>query len=485
MNKKPLGAIDVARVFTPATYAKRIRERLSKSASALNRRPDRSLPHALGTAGYQAFGRLLRNPRVLEQLPIEPIYAQTLSRVVEGEELVAIHDTTDFAFGGKEQRKTLPRINGEQRGFRGHFTLLARADGSRMPLGVSYFESIVRPDVKGPPQSTQERYDDPNKESLRWSRGIRHTEALVAGRAGVIHLMDREADDYAMLATMVESGSRFVQRQRQARRIVPSEEGSREQLRIDQAFAARTEGVFEREVPLSARANNKSSSRPPEARKLHPPRNARIARLSFDAMAVQIRRSSRAPHSMASSVGVNVVHVREIDPPADEPAVEWYLLTSEPIDSVGRILRIVDLYRLRWTIEEFFKAIKTGCAMEKRQLESVDALLITLIIFMPIATNMLGLRAAARSDPQAPASVILEPHELAVLRACDPRRISDAPTASEALLAVARLGGHLSQNGPPGWLVLARGMWALHERVEGWRLAVIAAEQSITKRDQS
>jgi IS4 transposase len=53
------------------------------------------------------------------------------------------------------------------------------------------------------------------------------------------------------------------------------------------------------------------------------------------------------------------------------------LYTSEPIDTAEQLLTIVDQYRSRWVIEEFFKALKTGCAFEKRQLESYRAPLCT------------------------------------------------------------------------------------------------------------
>lgn len=55
-------------------------------------------------------------------------------------------------------------------------------------------------------------------------------------------------------------------------------------------------------------------------------------------------------------------------------------------------------------------------------------------------------------------------------------RLSDLPrkpTAAQALLAIASLGGHIKNNGALGWLVLLRGMktlvayeagWAAHER---------------------
>ena len=39
--------------------------------------------------------------------------------------------------------------------------------------------------------------------------------------------------------------------------------------------------------------------------------------------------------------------------------VDWLLLTSEPIDTDEQILEVVDIYRARWLIEEYFSALKT------------------------------------------------------------------------------------------------------------------------------
>jgi len=41
-------------------------------------------------------------------------------------------------------------------------------------------------------------------------------------------------------------------------------------------------------------------------------------------------------------------------------------------------------------------------------------------------------------------------------------------TVDDALLAVAALGGHLKNNGPPGWLVLRRGFEKLHTAEQTW-----------------
>jgi hypothetical protein len=117
----------------------------------------------------------------------------------------------------------------------------------------------------------------------------------------------------------------------------------------------------------------------------------------------------------------------------------------------------VDWYRTRWLIEEFFKCLKTGCAYEKWQLESLDTLLVALALLAPIAWQLLLLRHLARALLDAPARVALTARQIRVLRAV---AVGDTlpprPTTRDALRAVARLGRHLRQNGDPaGWCSVA------------------------------
>jgi hypothetical protein len=59
---------------------------------------------------------------------------------------------------------------------------------------------------------------------------------------------------------------------------------------------------------------------------------------------------------------------------------------------------VVDAYRARWVVEEFFKALKTGCQIEKRQMETYEALRIALALFLPIAVRLLALRLIGVRD---------------------------------------------------------------------------------------
>jgi hypothetical protein len=151
------------------------------------------------------------------------------------------------------------------------------------------------------------------------------------------------------------------------------------------------------------------------------------------------------------------VRVHEKHPGRGVDPVEWRLVTSEPIETVEDVAGIVDGYRARWLIEEYFRALKQGCAYEKRQLESKHALLNALAVFAPIAWQLLALRQLSRDQADLPAGAVLSPMKLTVLQRHPDVRLRPNATIRDAMLAIAALGGHIKNNGDPGWQVLGRG----------------------------
>jgi hypothetical protein len=184
------------------------------------------------------------------------------------------------------------------------------------------------------------------------------------------------------------------------------------------------------------------------------------------------RRPASYTKIRTASLTINVVHVKETNPPEGCHPVEWILATTEPIDSTEAILHIVDIYRNRWLIEEFFCAIKTGCSFPDRQLESLTTLKVALAFTLPIAWGLLRLRVLAKIAPEADACLILTMEQLTVLRAKTSKKLPEHPTVEQAMLAVAQLGGFIAHNKVVGWRVLARGYMDLLYLVEGYRLAL-------------
>lgn len=97
--------------------------------------------------------------------------------------------------------------------------------------------------------------------------------------------------------------------------------------------------------------------------------------------------------------------------------------------------------RARWIVEEYFKALKTGCSFEKRQLMSFEGLCRALAVFIPMAWgHLLLLRCRAQSESSAP---VLTNEQSKILRALLARRSCELPrnaSARDVLMGVAALG---------------------------------------------
>ena len=110
-------------------------------------------------------------------------------------------------------------------------------------------------------------------------------------------------------------------------------------------------------------------------------------------------------------VKVNVVWVREINPPAGEEPIEWMLLTSLPVDTFDQACLVADYYACRWQIEIYFKVLKSGCQVEKLQLETADRIKPCLAMYMIVACGVLYATMLGRQCPELSCEVIFSAAE--------------------------------------------------------------------------
>lgn len=443
--------------------------RVMKLVAAMARHPQESLPSATGTeAELEAAYRLLNNENVQYDDLLAEHRDRTIARAEKAGEVLVLHDTTTCTFEHADPNEIGYLPTGKA-GFFVHASLVVDAQRHRRPLGVLHVEPLWRAQRSGRGRRAnrvngREASSWKNRESERWGRGVQECAEHLEG-CSVVHVMDREGDKYELCSQMIEQGQRFVIRSQHNRRL--SEGGEAELLRE----------VLEK-APISAKRDvylsRREGSTAPRSQSLMPARQARSAVLSIAAAQVSVRRPRNVPKSHAQSLTINVVLVRELNPPAGQAPIDWVLLTSEPIETPEQVERIVDIYRYRWLIEEFFKALKTGCIYQERMFESRHALLNVLATSLPIAVELLWMRSRVADAPDAPAQDIVTPTQLDVLRKMGHRPLSATPSAGQVLLAIAGLGGHLKRNGAPGWQVLKRGYQRLLDYTAGWTAAQCA-----------
>ena len=428
--------------------------------------PGESFPAQMDSvADREALYRFLANPKVTLAGVLSGHVRQTHGWMRGRAVVRIVHDTSTFRFVGDREG----RIRGGAKGFLGHLALAIAADETREPLGVLGVHPYIHRDaVAHHGMTLRQRVEATRakpraaKESARWEQMALTVSAALPAGVRALHVMDQEANDYDVLAALHAAQLHYVIR------ASPTRQTTAAKRCVKDVLAQQPTTVF-RTVPLTPRSERKAIV----TRGRHPGRTERDAMLHMRWGTIMIGRRQYT-ESTTPTLSVSAVHVFEPEPPPGAAPIEWMLFTSEAVQSVADATDIVDHYRARWVIEEYFKALKTGCAFEKRQLTTLDGLVRALAFFIPMAWRLLVLRHLGRADRPLPVRHVLDTEQLCLLRKLLDRRryqLPPRPPVRDAMLSIAALGGHITNNGAPGWLVLGRGLSRFLEAELGWQLA--------------
>jgi hypothetical protein len=200
-----------------------------------------------------------------------------------------------------------------------------------------------------------------------------------------------------------------------------------------------------------------------------PGRQAREAQLAVRFSPVALRKPQNgAAADLPDIVDLTLVDVRETSAPEGGKAVHWRLLTTHAVTSVDEAQRIVDLYRVRWLIEEFFRTLKTaGFNIEDADIGDPRAMTnFTAAATVAAATVMQLVQARDGKTAQTIADAfdladqpLLEAVS-AQLEGKTARQQNPHPKGSLAFAAwvIARLGGWTGYYGKPGPRVMREGL---------------------------
>jgi hypothetical protein len=214
-------------------------------------------------------------------------------------------------------------------------------------------------------------------------------------------------------------------------------------------------------------------------------REARIAKLELRFGTVTLKRPHHVSKAQAcAQVTLRVVDVRETTtvPPGEKP-IHWRLLTTHSVPDFAKALKIIDWYRQRWQIEQLFWTLKRqGFNLEASQLETADALMKLAVMATRAATRVMQLVRARDGKDPCPAHDVFSTDEIAViadlqaeLQGRTERQKNPHPPTSLAWAAwtIARLGGwkgYSTSEGPPGPLIMRRGLEAFERICQGYAL---------------
>jgi hypothetical protein len=442
--------------------------RARRAGAAISMKPELSFPKIFADEGeLEGFYRLVENEEVEWRSLADAHAERTSARAKEFGDVLVVHDTTDIRFRTywpEQIRKGLTAFSGGRHGLLAHTSLAVTATGTVLPLGVLDVQPFVhQKDLPKGDAATKAFWVGEGglfeTESERWFRGVDEAERRLRGvGARAVHVMDREADSFGLLHWMQQEEARFVVR------------CSRRRPQVRDLTTIGTIHVQLGEVRPGTKKEAKS----------HPARRRRPALLTIRAGKVVLTRQGNssagwAPtswDSLPKSIELNWVEAVELHPPGGEKAVHWRLLTTEPTHTAEQAMHVVNIYRRRWLIEEYFKALKSGCGLEQRQADSAPVVLRVLTLLIPAAWRLLVLRRLADEEPELSWHCLLTRTEFRLLQRAVPKaKLGSTATVQQCMLAVAKLGGHLPRNGRPGWQSLYAGWQRLEDFSLGARLS--------------
>lgn len=424
--------------------------RLVELASRMASHPGGTLPDKVNSpASLKALYRLMDCEEVTHGSVLESPRRRTLEKMAAAEGTVlVIHDGSELDFSGLHSLAGLGQLgNGGGRGYVAHNVLAVVAE-TREVLGLAYQHLAKRPQApKKEPR--QQRRDRADRESRWWKTASKQIPASVPGRLQV-EVADRGADVLEFLDFVESAGKHYLVRSKH-NRCISLENGEKTKLHD---FARKLPESGRRTVEVAATRNAG--------------RTTTVA-VSYAKVALLIPKQPRG-EIRGMPLTTWIVRVAEMDPPTGAEPLEWILLTNVPVTNVADANQRIDWYQCRWIIEEYHKALKTGCQIEDMQFTTEDRLQPAIALISVVAVSLLQLRdASRRPDAETrPATAVFPVLLVTVLSLWRYRKRRTDLSVHEFCYALARLGGHQNRKSDhrPGWLVLWRGWTKLQAMAE-------------------
>lgn len=402
------------------------------------------------------YGRFFGNERVTAVGVIEGWGDQTRF-AVGGRHVLALQDTSEIKFATTpDNRRDLGKIKkGNSWGVLLH-PLLGLDAESGICLGLIAGRVWTRG-----PQELRPHSERPlsEKESGRWIATAQAAKPVLAQAAMVTVIGDRESEFYASWALVPEDNFHLLSR-------VMHDHALLEGGTLRQAVQERTFSDT-RVIELRERADR-------------PARQAMLC-LRFGEATIK-RPVNTLEECLPESVTLRWVEVLEPWAPEGAEPLHWLLLTTHDVDSIAKAWQIVDWYKQRWMIEQFFRVLKTqGFDIEESQLQSAERLEKLVAIAAKAAAIVIQLVQAREGQDHHSAGLVFTAHEIATLQALEKTfkgktRLQTNPYAKASLAwaawIIAKLGGWngYASSKPPGPITFYKGLLYFRACADGWAL---------------
>lgn len=411
-------------------------------------------------AGEMQFRRLLHN-RSVTATEMSLHAGRMTGQRAAGRHVVVVQDTSELILGSRRSRLHYgPVAKGNVAGLLLHAALAVEA-GTQGLLGLVSMQVWNRGREELTPRRKRATAA---KESQRWIESTQRAGEVLATAVSVTMVSDRESDFYELFVKRPQNVE-LVVRACQNRRIEGAEEEASDLL-FNFIDARCEQGRFVTTIPAA------------------PGRRAREAEFAVRFAPVAVCRPLHgADPALPETVNLTLVDVREVSKPEDgSTPVHWRLLTTHAVTTLNDARRVIGLYRTRWTIEEFFRTLKTaGFDIEEADIGDPQAMINFVAAAVVAAVTIKQLVQARDGGTDQLLSDAFEPGDQPILEAVSARlegkterQRNPYPKGSLAFAAwvIARLGGWTGYYGKPGPKVMRIGLADFHAIKYGASLAL-------------
>ena len=413
----------------------RLQKRAVKIEQGYAERPEKTLSGRFDDwAGLKAAYRFFSNPKATHQTLQQPHYQEVLEKARWSEELILfIQDGSELLFNSHPWTHGLgPTAYSAGNGLMFHSSLVAKYHESKETevLGLSYQEAWIRPEKKSVNSS---------KESEVWLRTL---EKSGSPQKNWVSVGDRGNDIYDFLHGAISMGWKFVVRARHDRKV-------------------EINGAQERLFPWICRQTAKCKST------LFMKAKGREFSGEVELEITWVKANLLPPGKTSSLTEDEVTYVRVWCP--ERPKLEWLLITNLLVENEEDARKIIEIYRRRWLIEDYHKALKTGCRIEANQLKQASRILALFGMVGVIATQLLAMREHCRLSPTTRVEEAIPKRWIMIIE----QRLSvKLETVRDFWRSLARLGGFIGRksDGEPGWQTIWEGYTRLQDMLWGANL---------------
>jgi len=459
---------------------------------------------------------------------IEQCCVPIASPVLQGRKILNVMDQTTIEFASavgrvEGQEQMLGRIgNGFQYGQNCLAGLLVgESDYKVMGLSSLSFHSDEVHGTSSRDRIGRDERPLRYRNSFKWTQGVRQARLRAKGATGLLHVVDREGDNLNFLLEAFSSPLRqdlqedFIIRAKVNRQVIAPQDGQSGQDKIKSILEAHAptlcywvEVTGDERMSFSADYGKGGKGRSICRVQKRKGRRARLeirvvsCRLDVEHMVKTKSDMSKQEakqlvySSDLSTRPLSYVQVREVDvegKPVPVPEdkkdkanrpINWLLMTTLGVENPEDILRIIDIYRMRFPlVEQLFRATKAdGIDIESAQHQSLRVLQIMTAMSMKSSALVMKMIGARNVDDGFPIEDDFTEREIEVLEMCNIKyngktikqaNLHPKGQLSWAVWVIARMGGWKPGNKkrPAGPKTMQRGLEMFYNIYEGVALA--------------